>query len=554
MKNPFLKSAVVLGVALALVCCSEESTNTNIYDPNATADSPVAPEDPAWLFHADQDFLIYPIGVVTDLNGNVVAQFVMDETTGVGAIVGYDGSVIVDGINPNALQPTSLAELMNGSALPESASSIPGSYATQPQQGNNNNTATGSSASQQDNPQNNPQNPQTQSSPSTASASSAAPQVVKDGSLTITGGLTQTVAKNGQTNEVKFTGVESVTRMSWNAWWLTEPEQSGDSYTIPASTVPEYFQPDNGNTVSEFFKVNGKDYEFQITIGSGSAQQQQQQQPNTSTSTTKSSASQQQPKSSASVQPKSSSSKSNVNLTGDEAKYVDAGKGGKPGFATRYWDCCKPHCAWSEHGTAKTCNASGTPVGSGTTSMCDGGDAGICKGQTPIIVSDQLAYAFAAAPAAIGGQCGKCFALTFTGKGKYETKLNHEKLLGKTLVIMISNIGGDVDKDGGQFDIMIPGGGVGLFNGCQKMGWGEMGKQYGGLLSACEDEVGYSGNKQDIYEKRKSCLTDKCGKTFANDAAAKEGCLFLATWMEAAGNPKTEYKEVECPSALKNAY
>jgi hypothetical protein len=27
--------------------------------------------------------------------------------------------------------------------------------------------------------------------------------------------------------------------------------------------------------------------------------------------------------------------------------------------------------------------------------------------------------------------------------------------------------------------------------------------------------------------------------------------MFLATWMEAAGNPNHTYKEVECPSALK---
>ena len=67
-------------------------------------------------------------------------------------------------------------------------------------------------------------------------------------------------------------------------------------------------------------------------------------------------------------------------------------------------------------------------------------------------------------------------------------------------------------------------------------------------LEDFEDEVGYDG---DLLTKRKECLTKKCNSVFANDAQAKEGCLFLATWMEAAGNPNHEFKEVECPQALK---
>ena len=51
-------------------------------------------------------------------------------------------------------------------------------------------------------------------------------------------------------------------------------------------------------------------------------------------------------------------------------------------------------------------------------------------------------------------------------------------LRGTKLVVMASNSGYDVA--GGQFDVMIPGGGVGLFNGCaQIFGSGNMGAQYG---------------------------------------------------------------------------
>ena len=179
------------------------------------------------------------------------------------------------------------------------------------------------------------------------------------------------------------------------------------------------------------------------------------------------------------------------------------------GFATRYWDCCKPSCAWPDHGgdhTARQCDASMNVLNEPyAKSMCDGGPSTTCLDQIPIVVNDNLAYAFAASPGAGDNVCGKCFQLTFTGEGKYETKLNHKKIAGKKLIVMSSNIGYDVA--GGQFDIMIPGGGVGLFNGCANILGNNLGKQYGGLLADCEDEVGYQDDDQTIYEKRKSCLT-----------------------------------------------
>jgi hypothetical protein len=172
-----------------------------------------------------------------------------------------------------------------------------------------------------------------------------------------------------------------------------------------------------------------------------------------------------------------------------------------------------------------------------------------CTSQIPFTVDgcDEMAFAFAAVPAANGGSCGKCFQLTFTGEGHYNsTNDNTRKMKGKKLIIMATNIGGDVQQ--GQFDIMIPGGGVGMFNGCASMGWGSQGEQYGGLLSDCEKETGYSAGKY------ASCLTEKCNKSFANDEEAKKGCLFLATWMKAAGNPEHNYVEVECPDVLKQRY
>ena len=272
------------------------------------------------------------------------------------------------------------------------------------------------------------------------------------------------------------------------------------------------------------------------------------EQPKSSSSVTPSSSSVAQSsssvvKSSSSVTPSSSSQASGFTI-----KYVNGGKSGS-GWATRYWDCCKPHCAWSGKGGKMThgCDVKGNIINdSEASSMCDGGNSGTCLSQIPQVYNDTIAFAFAAVPGSAGGKCGSCFDLQFTGKGKYASDNNLAKLKGKHLIVIASNIGYDVAE--GQFDIMIPGGGVGIFNGCSRFGWGSQGAQYGGLLSECETESNYTASKY------KSCLTSKCEKSFANDPKAKEGCLFLANWMNAAGNPLHNYKEVECPKELLDKF
>ena len=226
------------------------------------------------------------------------------------------------------------------------------------------------------------------------------------------------------------------------------------------------------------------------------------------------------------------------------------------GFASRYWDCCKPSCSWKENAgdnMARQCDENMNKLDDPSAkSMCEGGPSTTCLDQIPIVVSDTLAYAFAACPGNGPNVCGKCFQLTFTGQGKYETKMNHQKLAGKKLIVMASNIGYDVA--GGQFDVMIPGGGVGAFNGCANILGSNLGKTFGGFLSDCEEEVGWNVSDEEMYEKRKSCLTDKCNTAFSGKDLALKGCLFLADWMEGAGNPMHEYEEVECPEELKSKY
>jgi Glycosyl hydrolase family 45. len=262
-------------------------------------------------------------------------------------------------------------------------------------------------------------------------------------------------------------------------------------------------------------------------------------------------------KSSSSVAKSSSSvakSSSSV-VTGGCPKITVKGGASGSGFASRYWDCCMPSCAWNENSggnPTKACDAKGkNNIGNGAGSVCSGGGGATCTSQIPFTVDgcEEYGFAFAAVPASNGGQCGKCFQLTFTGEGHYNsTNANTKRLKskGKKLIVMATNIGGDVQQ--GQFDILIPGGGVGMFNGCSQMGWGNQGQQYGGLLSDCETEKNY---KADQYAK---CLTDKCNKAFGNDTEAKKGCMFLVEWMESAGNPEHNYTEVECPDVLKQRY
>ena len=222
------------------------------------------------------------------------------------------------------------------------------------------------------------------------------------------------------------------------------------------------------------------------------------------------------------------------------------------GYATRYWDCCKPSCAWEDNSPGnptKSCDINMNIISNkNAKSKCDGGPSTTCLDQIPIVINDKLAYAFAASPGYGPNVCGKCFELKFTGKGKYETKFNHKKLIGKKLIVISSNIGYDVS--GGQFNILIPGGGVGYFNGCSGIFSGNLGATYGGLLSDCENEAGWSGNEKVIYEKRKSCLIKRCNTVFDGIELAKKGCLFLANWMEAAGNPIVEYQPIKCPKEL----
>lgn len=474
-------------------------------------------------------YLVNKSGVVTDLNGTPIGTLNEDWTISLidGSIVDLAGNVIALPKNDSTLTPQN----------PDS--SIILSSASGPDLPN-------ISSAQIDIPLSSAGEVPVLSSSSTQIISSSA----SGSSGNVTGSLTQNVQKGANIETVVFSGVASEPARSWNLYFLQMNfDKAKGTYTI-SGTVPEYFQ--DGST-SDKLTIDGKEYTLTLNVGSASVKS------SSSVATVRSSSSAKSSSSAQVVVRSSSSAKSSSSVSGGtstELKYVSGGASGS-GWATRYWDCCKPSCSWTENAgsgnEARMCTASGSKISNyNETSICAGGSASTCTSQIPIVVNDNLAYAFAAVPASNGGACGKCFALTFDGTGKYETKGPHQSLKGKVLVVMASNVGTDVTQ--GQFDVMIPGGGVGIYNGCAAFGWGSQGEQYGGLLSDCEKEVGYSKSGSALTSARKSCLVSKCNTVFSNDSQAKQGCLFLANWMNAAGNPNHTYREVECPAALKAQY
>jgi hypothetical protein len=134
--------------------------------------------------------------------------------------------------------------------------------------------------------------------------------------------------------------------------------------------------------------------------------------------------------------------------------------------------------------------------------------------------------------------CGKCFQLQFTGSSHNGNSASTAGLNGKTMIVQVINNGG-VAQD--QFDLLIPGGGVGALNACSNQ-WGvsnsDLGAQYGGFLAGC------NGNT--------SCVQQKCQQIFGNKPDLLAGCNWFLGWYGAADNPNLIYKEIACPQMLKD--
>lgn len=202
---------------------------------------------------------------------------------------------------------------------------------------------------------------------------------------------------------------------------------------------------------------------------------------------------------------------------------------GGDGFATRYWDCCQPHCAQFD---GHKCSQDGTSRTGDSNSSCNGGGSFACYDEAPHAVSDCLAYGYIAKA---NPNCGGCYRIQFTGEGYHNASDPGSQLIkGKQMIVKVSNTGGDVAAN--QFDLMIPGGGVGQFNACSRQ-WGtnDLGAQYGGFLTNCTGS----------HEAKKECVRTNCQKIPAG--SARDGCLWFVDWMQVADNPKFTSQQTDCP-------
>jgi hypothetical protein len=161
---------------------------------------------------------------------------------------------------------------------------------------------------------------------------------------------------------------------------------------------------------------------------------------------------------------------------------------------------------------------------------------------SPQVVSDSLAYAFAAFD---GASCGTCYQLTFTGTSNDGTMdMGSQEICGKSIIVEVVNTGG---LQSNQFDLLIPGGGVGANDACSTQ-WGvptsQLGVQYGGLMLQCEQQDNYN------YAQYTACTISACQSLFPKTPTMEAGCEFIVNWMQGANNPNVKYTQVTCPSQL----
>ena len=198
-------------------------------------------------------------------------------------------------------------------------------------------------------------------------------------------------------------------------------------------------------------------------------------------------------------------------------------------------------------------------------SGCQGGGAYTCWDQAPFRDENDpgLSFGFVAVPARAGASCGSCFELRYTGDGYYVPQdPGSRKLKGKRMIVQATNIGADVFS--GQMDLMIPGGGTGLFNGCTRQ-WGnhDLGATYGGFLSKCQNEHGAvcannGGRLRCVgvefpdaqHEEVKKCVRKMCGEIFEGRDELLLACHWFSQWFEAADNPNFDYRPIDCPEQL----
>lgn len=201
---------------------------------------------------------------------------------------------------------------------------------------------------------------------------------------------------------------------------------------------------------------------------------------------------------------------------------------GQPGKTTRYWDCCKPSCGWSANAQAAGKSNPATACGQDGVTLLDkdaknkcwdNGPAFQCYWGAPWQVGPNVSYGFAAFN---GPNCGKCYQLDFND--------------GKTMIVQAINIGTISEN---QFDLLIPGGGVGAAKDVAcKAQWNgaNLGAENGGFRATCGNDA--------------NCLKNMCQAAFGSSKQMMDACTWYTGWFNSGDNPSMVYAEVQCPAEI----
>ena len=92
------------------------------------------------------------------------------------------------------------------------------------------------------------------------------------------------------------------------------------------------------------------------------------------------------------------------------------------------------------------------------------------------------------------------------------------------MIVQVTNTGGDLGNN--HFDLQMPGGGFGIFDGCTTQFGGSYswGQRYGGISQRSE-----------------------CNNL---PSVLRSGCFWRFDWFQNADNPSVSLKQVTCPTVL----
>ena len=245
----------------------------------------------------------------------------------------------------------------------------------------------------------------------------------------------------------------------------------------------------------------------------------------------------------------------------------------RTGFTSRSFSCNKPYCAWPvcERNSRTQCNEY-APRGTRPTPSCTAEDviwrypykdAYACSNQSPWQdpLDPATSFGFATVAPSIA-QCQHCFEIVHHGAGGQfrPDDMGSKRLAGKRMIVQAVSI--DPGLPEGQFDLLVPGGGVGAGRDKCDAQWRvkerhvDLGLRSGGFLSRCFGCTEPGPQCRPLtqpHEETRRCVMSMCEDAFGGTprfAALKAACEWFAQFYEVADYPQMQYRRVQCPDAI----